>query len=76
MFKKSGFMHMVNNFKVAEIYWMGFRSFNSLFFVWIWRLGLGPVSSFTWNVVQISCFYLINIFFGFVWRVLIDKIFR
>ena len=27
---KSGFIHMVNNFKVAGKYWRGCRSFNSL----------------------------------------------
>ena len=60
MFRKSGFMHMVNNFKVTEKYWRGCRPFNSLHeyedLEWVyltytksinsWNDGLGRVPSF------------------------------
>ena len=60
MLRKSGFMHMVNNFKVAGKYWRGCKSFNSLheyedleqvYLTYIesnnsWIGGLGRVSSF------------------------------
>ena len=81
MFRKSGFISMVY-FKIAEntewdvdllilcslheyedlerAYLTYIKSINS------WNDGLGRVSSFTWIIVQITCFYVINIFFSFV----------
>ena len=61
MLRKSGFMHMVNNFKVAGKYWRGCRSFNSLheyedleqvYLTYVksinsWDDGLGRAFSFT-----------------------------
>ena len=89
MLRKSGFMHMVNNFKVAGKYWRGCKCFNSLheyedleqvYLTYIesnnsWIGGLGRVSSFKWNIIRITCFCLINIFFSFISQVLVDTIF-
>ena len=86
--RKSVFMDMVNNFKVTGKYWRRCRSFDSLheyedleqvYLTYIksinsWNDGLGRVSSFTWNIIRITCFCLINIFFSFVWRVLEDTV--
>ena len=39
-----------------------------------WNDGLGQVFSFTWNIIWVTCFSLINIFFNFsfLWQVLVD----
>ena len=89
VFRKSGFMHIVDNFKVAGKYWSGGRSFDFLheyecleqvYLTYIktinsWNDGLGRVSWFAWNIIRITCFCLINIFFSFVWGVFVDTIF-
>ena len=48
VFRKSGFSHIVGNFRVAGKYWWGCRSFN--FFTWIWRL----------QQVYLTCIKVIN----------------
>ena len=89
VFRKSSFMHMVDNFKVAGKYWRGWRFFNSLYeyedleqvyltyvkTINSWNDGLGWVSSFAWSIIQITCFCLSCIFFSFVWRVHVDTTF-
>ena len=72
MLRKSGFMHMTNNFKVAGKYWKTGRSFSYLheyedlaqvYLTYIesnnsWNDGLGWVSWCTWNIIPITCFCL------------------
>ena len=60
---------MQENEDLEQVYLTHIKSSNS------WNDGLAWVSSFAWNIIQIKCFCLINIFFGFVWQVLADTIF-
>ena len=90
MLRKSGFLHMVNNSKVAGKYWRGCTSFNSLheyedleqvYLTYIkrinsWDDGLGRLCWFTWNIIRITCFWSTDFFCNFAWRVLVYTSFK